>query len=128
MCRRTLVTKPQIRARFHGSDAQYRTALNKYGITEQQLLAQLRWQLTVLRFIDQRFRPAVLVTDQAVQDYYNQHVGELRRTSGGNTSLQALRPKVEEALAGEQVNQQFFAWLNQARTQAHIEFRDNAFK
>jgi parvulin-like peptidyl-prolyl isomerase len=118
----------QIKAgRFHG-DAAFRAALRQYGITEPQLESQLLWQLTVLKFIEQRFRPGVLVSDQQVRDYYNQHQVELRRTSGTSTSLDALRPKIEEILTGEQVNQQFFAWLEQARKQTRVEFREDAFQ
>jgi len=50
--------------RFKGSDSQFRSALARYGLTEEQLRHYLRWQLTVLRFIDQRFRPGVLVTEE----------------------------------------------------------------
>ena len=34
-----------------------RPPLAEYGITEEQLRRALRWQLTVLRFIEQRFQP-----------------------------------------------------------------------
>ena len=42
--------------RFHGSAVQLRAAVAKYGLTEELLREQLSWQLTVLRFIDQRFQ------------------------------------------------------------------------
>ena len=45
------------RDRFHGSEAQLQAMLSKYGLSEDQLKRYLQWQLTVLRFIDQRFRP-----------------------------------------------------------------------
>ena len=37
----------------------FQTVLHQYGITENELRDRLLWQLTVLRFIDARFRPAV---------------------------------------------------------------------
>jgi hypothetical protein len=118
----------QMKANRFRSDAQYRAALRQYGITEEQLKAQLLWQLTVLRFIEQRFRPGVLVSDEDVRKYYDTHAVELRKTSGGNSSMEALRPKIQEILAGEQVNEQFFAWLDQSRKQLRIQFRDDAFQ
>lgn len=118
----------QIRTGRYHSEAEYRSALRQYGITEQQLEAQLLWQLTVLKFVEQRFRPGVLVSDQDIRDYYDRHLPELRRTSGTTTSLQAMRPKIQEILTGEQVNQQFFAWLEQGRKQIHIEFREDVFQ
>ena len=53
--------------RFSNSDTQFRSALARYGLTEAELLHYLLWQLTVLRFIDERFRPGVLVTDEDVR-------------------------------------------------------------
>src|SRR5207247_1311966 len=38
--------------RFGGDQARYQNALKEYGITEQDLKAQLQWQIAVLRFID----------------------------------------------------------------------------
>ena len=60
-------------SRYGGSDARLRQALVQYGLTEDELCAQLLWQLTVLRFIDERFRPGVLVTEDQVRSYYDEH-------------------------------------------------------
>jgi hypothetical protein len=118
----------QIKKQRFQNEAQYRSALQRYGIREEELKSELLWQLTVLRFIDQRFRPGVLVTDEEIKTYYEQHLPELTKASSGHASLEALQPKIRETLEGEQINQQFFAWLDQSRTQARIEFRDEAFQ
>src|SRR5947207_101187 len=54
-------------------DTQYHRALAEYGITEAELRDRLRWQLTVLRFIDARFRPAVIVSDDEIGAYSKAH-------------------------------------------------------
>ena len=95
------------RDRFQDSDARLRQALAAYGLTEDQLREQLLWQLTVLRFIDERFRPGVLVTDEEVK---------------------AAAPKTREQLEGERINQDFEAWLDQARKRNRIEYREGAFQ
>src|ERR1051326_8301662 len=47
----------QIRAsRFAGTEARLTSELGRYGLSEAQLRDHLLWQLTVLRFIDERFR------------------------------------------------------------------------
>jgi len=86
---------------FHGDSAAYRTALAKYGLTEADLKAHLAWQLQVLRFIQLRFEPAV------------------RMRAAKNTSA---------AVIGERVNVEFFAWLDQARARARIQFHDEVFQ
>lgn len=89
--------------------------LKRYGVTEDQLLRQLRWQLTVLQFIEQRFRPGVLVTDD-----------EIRQHSGGRRLPPAQRREIENRIAAERVNEQFDAWLKQAREQVNPEFMTGA--
>src|SRR5690349_4474805 len=76
------------RDRFHGSDAQLKAALSRYGLSEEQLKQYLQWQLTVLRFIDQRFRPGVLVTDEEVREYYDEHRAELQKANPKNNSFE----------------------------------------
>jgi hypothetical protein len=56
------------RDRFGGSEARLRQELAAYGLSESQLREQLLWQLTVLRFIDDRFRPGVPCGDDAAVD------------------------------------------------------------
>jgi hypothetical protein len=116
------------RDRFHSSDAQLRAALSKYGLTEEQLRQYLEWQLTVLRFIDQRFRPGVLVTDEDVRAYYEEHRAELQKANPKNHTIEALDSKIRETLTGEQVNKNFEEWLDQTRRRIRIEYREAAFQ
>ena len=52
------------RDRFENSEPRFRETLRQYGLTEPELRERLQWQLTVLQFIDQRFRAGVVVTDE----------------------------------------------------------------
>ncbi len=115
------------RERYAGSDAHLRQALMRYGLSENDLREQLLWQLTVLKFIDERFRPGVMVTDQEVRTYYDQHLTELRRENPANSSLPALEQKVRSIVEGAEVNKLFDAWLDQARKDQKVEFKAEAF-
>ena len=114
--------------RFGGSDSRLQEALSRYGIREDQLQSHLLWQVTVLRFIDQRFRPGVLVTDDEVRSYYDQHLAELEREYPQNHGFDALASKIRESLEGERINQNFVEWLEQTRKRAHVEYRLGAFQ
>jgi len=116
------------RDRYGGSNVNMREELQRYGITEDQLRAQLLWQLTVLRFIDQRFRPAVIVTDDEVHAYYTQHLAELRRNYAGDDSFVAFEPKIRSLLEGQRINENFEQWLAEARKNYRIEYRQEAFQ
>jgi hypothetical protein len=114
--------------RYGESDSKLRAALSIYGLTEVQLRAQLLWQLTVLQFIDRRFRPGVLVTDEDVRTYYDQHLADLRREHAQDNSFEALEPKIRVSLEGERINQNFTEWLDAARKRNRIEYRQGAFQ
>jgi peptidyl-prolyl cis-trans isomerase SurA len=115
------------RDRFGNSDQRLRSELSRYGITEQELRRELMWQLTVLRFIDQRFRLGVLVTDEDVRAYYDAHRADLRRAYPKDSRLTTLEPTIRQSLEGERINQAFDEWLKQVRQRTRIEYHEEAF-
>lgn len=115
------------RQRFK-TQAAFDTALKRYGFNEVDLRTLVQWQLTILSFIDIRFKPAVLVTDEDVQKYYNQHAAELAREHPGKSSLDDLREQIRQILTEEGVNKQFFAWLDQQRKNNKIQYLEASLK
>ena len=113
--------------RFGGSDTRLRQGLAPYGFGEDQLQEYLLWQLTVLRFIDERFRPSVLIEDQDVRNYYDQHQAELRREYPADSSFATLEPKIRTLLEGQKVNEEFESWLDGARRRQRIQYLEGAF-
>ncbi len=112
----------------HAGD--YPQALAQYGITEEELKAHLLWQLTLLRFLDVRFRPGVEVTDAQIQSYYDKNRANLEARAGGsrNPTLDDLRDQIRRILTEEGVDQQMDAWLAEARKRSRIEFHEEAFQ
>jgi hypothetical protein len=115
------------RDRFGGNGSRFQSELARFHLTEDQLRHHLLWQLTVLRFIDQRFRPGVLVTDEDVATYYQQHRAALQKENPRNNSLETLSPVIRETIAGERINQAFEEWLVETRRGMRIDFREHAF-
>jgi hypothetical protein len=116
------------RDRFDGSEQRLRDVLKLYGLTEPELREQLLWQITVLQFIDQRFRGEVVVTDDDVRGYYDQHFADLRRQFPKDGSFEALAPRIRTTLEGQRVNQSLNEWLDQARKSERVEFKQGAFE
>jgi peptidyl-prolyl cis-trans isomerase SurA len=114
--------------RFHGSTAELDSALAKYRLSAAQLREELLWQLTVLRFIDERFRPGVMVSDDDVKSYYDGHQADLHRENPSGFTLEDLQAKIRQTLEGEQINQNFNEWLEDARKRYRIEYRQEAFE
>ncbi len=108
-------------SRFN-NDIAYRSALKNYGITEEDLKEKLFFQMTVLHFIDLRFRPGVLVTDDEIKSYYDAHRQQYRGT------LDESRGSIQETVAADRVNQLLFDWLERRRKAVKIVYREEALK
>ncbi len=105
--------------------AQCKKEMADYGLTQQELKEYLSWQLTVLRFIDTRFRPAVLVSDEEIEAYYRQHLAELQKQNSGKPgTLEALHDQIQQTLTAERINEQFYSWLKARRQAIKIEYRE----
>jgi peptidyl-prolyl cis-trans isomerase SurA len=111
------------------SPAAFNRELASYGLTGEQLKRYLLWQLTVLRFIDQRFRPAILISDDDVEQYYRDHSSEFRQTNSSQPkSLDEVRDQIKESLTEDRINKQFYAWLAARIKNLTIEYREEALK
>jgi hypothetical protein len=106
--------------RFH-SKSGLEAALTKYHLDEEELRERLRWQITVLHFIDSRFKAAAIVQDSAVNQYYEEHAAALKKNSP-NASPAALHEQAREILVGEEVNRLLDSWLKERRKDAKISF------
>ncbi len=104
------------------NEAALQDRLRRYGITAPDLRSHFVWQLTVLNFIDARFRPAVLVSDAEVESYYRDHAAALRREHPGKDSLDDLRGEITNLLSAGRVNKLFFAWLDEQRKNTKLKY------
>lgn len=98
----------QFRQEHSYSDAEFRAALEKYGITEDQFKRYLLWQLTAVRFTDERFHPKIPGNPEQ----------SANRLAAGS-SAPATEPGVDDQLD---------AWLKEARASTRIVFKKEAFQ
>jgi len=112
------------------SDDDFRRALAEYGITEQDVKDQLLWQLTLLRFIEVRFRPGVQATDQDIRDYFEKVVKPAAEAAhpGEPVMLDDYRDKIEEALTGQRADRELDSWLKETRKRTEIVFHEELFQ
>jgi len=112
----------RLEAQKFKTQAAFEEALRRYGVAEIDLRTQVEWQLTILKFIDIRFKPGVLVTDEEIEQYYKEHAAALRREHPGKSSLDDVREEIRNVIAGQRENQQFFSWLDDQRKEAKIQY------
>jgi hypothetical protein len=94
------------RQRRFPSAAQYRAALTRYGVTEDALKGRLGWEVSLIRFTDQRFKTFAEPAD-----------GQSANRLDG--AAQA---------AADTVDQLMDTWLKQQRADTRIVFKQEAFQ
>ncbi len=103
------------------TDAAFDQALRRYGLTPLEVRSQVQWQLTVLQFVDARFKPAAYVSEGEIRTYYREHTAALKRQTGKD-SLNDMRQDISNLLVGQKVNKLFFDWLDTQRKEAKINY------
>ena len=119
----------EFKARQFADDGAYTRALVEYGITEQDVRAELLWQRTLLRFIGIRFRPGVQVSDEDIQKYFKETVEPAARAAhpGEPVTLEDYRNQIEENLTGDRADQEMDRWLSEVRKRTEIVYHEEAF-
>jgi hypothetical protein len=117
-----------IQARY-ASEAEYRAALERAGITEPQLKAHLLAGLQMLRYTDLRFRGEVQITEENLREFFNTFVAESKQKNPADApDFESSRDQVEKLLADQRTTQALDRWLGITRNETQILYRDAAFK
>jgi hypothetical protein len=97
----------------------------KYSVTEKQVMAQLTWQLTLLRFIEYRFQPAVQVTNAEIRQEYRRQAAAWREKNGTDPPpLDQIRADIEKIVRQRLTDSALDRWLGEVRTQNTILYRE----
>jgi peptidyl-prolyl cis-trans isomerase SurA len=110
---------------MYPSEAEFQDALESYGITSDELTRRLWWQLTLLRFIDYRFRPGIQIPASDVQAYYRQQVSEWeQKGTKPIPTLEESRDQIEEILTQKRIDKALDQWITDTRSQVAITYLD----
>jgi hypothetical protein len=123
-------TLAAFRRRYYPAEADYRRALAQCGIGDQDMRDALLWQRTLLQFVDVRFRPAVQITAEEIQQYFDRVLApKLRAAKPGETpALDDYRDQIEDTLAGQREDGEMDRWLREARLLTPIIYHEEAFQ
>jgi len=110
-----------------GGQAELQRQLVEDGLTREDLEKHLVWQLTLVRFIDLRFRPAIQVTTQDVQEYFRNQVVPKQRP-GQPVRLADVREQILQTLSAQRADQHLDEWLKHAKATTRIEYKKGVFE
>ena len=91
------------------------------GFTEDELRDRLRQRAQVLRFIEQRFRSAVRISDKQISDFYtNTMLPEYAKQHAAAPPLDTIHDRVQELLLQQQVSAMLDEWLKTLRETGRV--------
>jgi hypothetical protein len=109
--------------------AAYQAALKKYNLSEQEVENHLLAGVRALRFADLRFRPEVQISDQDLRAAYDKFVMDWRGShKEPPASFEDSRANLEKLLTDQRTMQALDQWLETARTEKHVDYREAVFQ
>jgi hypothetical protein len=111
----------------YASHAEYEAALEHYGITEQDIIDQIANGLESLDASNRRFRAEVQVTEDQIRSRYDK-LAKQQKNSAGVPSFEASHNQVQDLLIDEGVSDALAKWLEIAKAQSSVVYREAVFK
>lgn len=110
--------------------AEFSRALAAAGLTAAELRGYLLEQLAVLRFVDARFGPAVLISEEELQAYYAGAFTQQWKADGGRPvpPFDEARGQIEETLRAGRIDRLLDEWLKEAKARTRIVYVEEAFQ
>ena len=103
------------------SAAGWTAFLEANGLTEDEFRDHLKQRAEVLRFIEQRFRSAVRISDKQISDYYTTTMlPEYARQHATPPALDTLHDRIQELLLQQQVSTMLDDWLKSLRESGRV--------
>ncbi|MBI4457203.1 MAG: SurA N-terminal domain-containing protein [Acidobacteria bacterium] len=106
----------------HGGREKLESEAGQMGLSQDQLRLTIRRQLSVLKFIDLRIRPFVIVLPDEIATYYRETLVPELKDKGISTPppQDEVREQIEKLLIEQKVDQELDQWLSNARKRAKI--------
>ena len=93
----------------------------RYRITPDLLKKHVAWTLTMLRFVEYRFAPAIQITQAEIEREYRRRLPEWKDKP---PPIGSVRPELEKILVQSRVDAALDRWLGEVRTQNDIVYHE----
>lgn len=111
--------------------AEFQAEVRRLGFSEDDFRKEVRWRISVERFVASRFAPGVQVSDAEIESYY---AGEYTRGSRARDAnaklapLEEVREAIAQILTARKTDAALDAWLAQTRETLQVQFFEEALK
>jgi hypothetical protein len=113
----------EIRKQYSEAETElgWRTLLDSYRLSEENLKNRVAAELDLMRLVDARLRPSVTVDSKSIESYYSEELlPQLRQSGGQNVPLAEVTAKIRELLTQKKISQLLTAWLQDLRAGSEI--------
>lgn len=106
------------------TDEGWKAFLAAHNLTQARVRIYVRNRMEILRFIEQRFRQGIQISEQQVEAYYHDTLLPQYPVGESVPPLTQVTSRIQEILLEQQVNELFDNWLENLRTQGDVEILD----
>ena len=112
----------EVRGKYASEEA-FQAALEKLGMSRQEILARLQVQERMLYLIDERLRPAAWVDLSEIESYYREtFVSEYKRRGDSKPPpLEEVESQIREILIQKKINELLPDWMDELRTGRRVK-------
>ena len=106
------------------TDEGWRAALQRYGLTQEELEKRLGQSIQLMRLVEARLRPSIQIDQKAVESYYQEQLlPELKKSGSREVALPEVFGRIRDLLAEQRLNQLLHGWLASLRSASRIQTR-----
>ena len=99
----------------------WKAVLDKFRLTEKDLLAHVQQQIDLMRLVDAHLRPAVQIDSKSIEAYYrDKFAPQLKQSGAGEVALADVSGKIRELLTQEKVSELLVSWLQTLRSEGKV--------
>jgi hypothetical protein len=100
----------------------YRQRLAAVGLTPDTVRRIIRRQIYLARYLDYKFRSSIQIDDEAIANYYRDHLmPELQAKGQPAPPLADVSVQIREVLIERGINDRTAAWFNETKPRLRIE-------
>ncbi|HZD49624.1 MAG TPA: peptidylprolyl isomerase [Silvibacterium sp.] len=119
---------PECRQYHCTTEAGWAAFLAAHKLTEAEVFTHWKQRLTILKFIDLRFRSGIRISNEEIDAYYKKSVVPVyERQKQKPPALDEISQRIQEILLQQQVNGLLQDWLKSLRDEGSVQILDPAY-
>jgi peptidyl-prolyl cis-trans isomerase SurA len=119
---------PQCRQYHCTTDEGWRAFLAAHDLTEQEVFEHWKQRLSILKFIDLRFRSGIRISNEEIAAYYLKSIVPVyERQNEKPPAVGEISHRIQEILLQQHVNGLLQDWLKSLRDEGSVQILDPAY-